>query len=328
MSPTIKKYLKIGLPILLGVFLIWYSLSKVPLNELLTYFKNANYSWIFLGMLCGLLSHLSRAYRWQFQLEPLGYKVSLGNSVMAVFAAYLINYTIPRAGEVARASILTTYEGVPFEKGFGTIVAERVADLLVMMLIIIITLFIQFDFIYQFFIQKFNPLHMVIGLFVLLILVYISIKFLKASTSSFALNIRNFVSGLLEGVLSIFRMKKKWAFIAHTIFIWSMYIAMFYVTSFSLTELHNTPFGAILIGFISASFSIAATNGGIGSYPIAVYAAFSLFAIPEAPSIAFGWIVWTSQTLLLVLGGGLSLMLLPIFNKNKKAEIDKNKDIV
>jgi hypothetical protein len=266
-------------------------------------------------MFCGLLSHLSRAYRWEFLLEPLGYKVRLGNSIMAVFVAYLVNYTIPRAGEVARASVLTTYENVPFEKGFGTIVAERVADLLVMFIIIIITLFIQFDFIYHFFVQKFNPLHIVLALLVLIIMLYIGFKFIKTSTSVFALKIKTFVSGLLEGILSIFKMKKKWAFIGHTLFIWSMYVAMFYFTSFSLTELHNIPFGAILLGFISASFSIAATNGGIGSYPIAVYAAFSLFAIPEAPSIAFGWIVWTSQTLLLVLAGGLSFIILPIFNK-------------
>ena len=99
--------------------MVWYSLSKVSLDELLIYAQNADYSWILLGMFLGLLSHLSRAYRWRFQLEPMGYKVTLGNSVMAVFAAYLINYTIPRAGEVARASILTNYEEVPFEKGFG-----------------------------------------------------------------------------------------------------------------------------------------------------------------------------------------------------------------
>ena len=116
------------LPILLGVFLIWYSLSKISLTGLLQHFKEANYWYILLGVIFGLLSHFSRAYRWLFMLEPMGYKVKLGNSIMAVFAAYLINYTIPRAGEVARATILTNYENVPFQKGFGTIVAERVAD--------------------------------------------------------------------------------------------------------------------------------------------------------------------------------------------------------
>ena len=307
----------------MGVFLIGYSLSKVPLSELFEYVKNANYAWIFLGVLCGLLSHLSRAYRWRFQLEPLGYKISFGNSVMAVFSAYLINYTIPRAGEVARASILTTYEGVPFEKGFGTIVSERVADLIVMLGIIGITLFIQFDFIYQFFVQKFNPLVIIVGLVILALFAFVGYKYIKISKTSFALKIKKFLLGLLEGVLSIFKMKKKWAFIAHTLFIWSMYIAMFYLTTFSLTELHGISFGAVLIGFISATFSIAATNGGIGSYPIAVYAAFSLFAIPESPSMAFGWIVWASQTLLLVLAGGLSLILLPVLNKNKELGIFK-----
>jgi len=286
-------------------------------DELVTYFKNANYTWIVLGMFLGLLSHLSRAYRWLFQLEPLGYKVKLGNSIMAVFATYLINYTIPRAGEVARASILTNYEGVPFEKGFGTIVAERIADMIVVLGIIIVTLFLQFDFIYAFLTERFNPTAVIIGIVVIVVLFLIFTQFIKKSKSAFALKIKTFVNGLIEGALSIFKMKKKWAFIFHTLFIWGMYVLMFYVTTFSLEELDGIPMGAVLIGFISASFSIAATNGGIGSYPIAVYAAFSIFAIAKEPSIAFGWIMWTSQTLMLVVFGGLSLLYLPLYNRKK-----------
>ena len=302
---------------MLGVFLIWYSLSKLSFNELVTYFKNANYTWIVLGVFLGLLSHLSRAYRWLFQLEPLGYKVRLGNSVMAVFATYLINYTIPRAGEVARASILTNYEGVPFEKGFGTIVAERIADMIVVLVIIAITLFLQFDFIYAFLTERFNPTLVVIAMLLLAVLFFIFTQFVKRSKSALAIKIKTFVNGLIEGALSIFKMEKKWAFIFHTIFIWTMYLLMFYVTSLSIEELHGIPIGAVLIGFISASFSIAATNGGIGSYPVAVYAAFSIFAIAKEPSIAFGWIMWTSQTLMLVVLGGLSLLFLPIYNRKK-----------
>ena len=243
---------------------MWYSLSKVSIDELLVYAKNANYSWIVLGVFLGLLSHLSRAYRWCFQLEPMGYKIKLGNSIMAVFVTYLINYTIPRAGEVARASVLTNYEGVPFEKGFGTIVAERIADMIVMLGIITITLFLEFDFIYSFLIEKFDPIKIIIALIVLVFLLLVFFRYVKRSHSKIALKIRGFVNGLIEGVLSIFKMKKKWAFIFHTLFIWGMYVLMFYVTSFSLEETSNIPFAAILIGFIAASFSIAATNGGIG----------------------------------------------------------------
>lgn len=297
--------------------MVWYSLSRISIEELIEYFKKADYTWVFLGLFLGFLSHLSRAYRWRFQLEPLGYKIKFGNSIMAVFATYLINYTIPRAGEVARASILTNYEGVPFEKGFGTIVAERIADMLVMLGIIIITLFLEFDFIYGFLIEKFDPKKLLIVAILVIVIIVFVLRFIKKGRSKLALKIKKFVNGLVEGAMSIFKMKKKWAFIFHTLFIWGMYLLMFYVTSFSLEQTSSIPFAAILIGFIAASFSIAATNGGIGSYPEAIVLAFLLFNIPEDPSRAFGWIMWTSQTLMVILFGGLSLIYLPIFNRKK-----------
>lgn len=317
MNKKTAKFLKIVLPLLLGVLLVWYSLSKISIEELITYFKNADYFYISLGLFFGLLSHLSRAYRWKFMIEPLGYTLRLPNSIMAVFATYLVNYTIPRAGEITRATILTNYEGVPFEKGFGTIVAERIADMLVMLGIITITLFLEFDFIYQFFAERFESKKIIIGLFLVLILLTFLLVFIKRSQSKIAIKVRSFLAGLAEGIMTIFRMKKKWAFLFHTLFIWGMYVLMFYVTSLALEETSSLPFAAILIGFISASFSIAATNGGIGSYPVAVYAAFSIFAIAKEPSIAFGWIMWSSQTFMIIILGGLSLIYLPIYNRIK-----------
>ena len=317
MKKRVIKILKILLPLLLGVLLVLYSLSKVSISELLVYIQKANYNWIALGVFLGMLSHLSRAYRWLFQLEPMGYKVKFGNSVMAVFATYLINYTIPRAGEVARATILTNYEGVPFEKAFGTIVAERIADLFIMLSIIAVTLYLQFDFIYGFLIDKFNPIKLAIAFSVLCVFAVAFFIFIKQSTSKIALKLKRLLGGLLEGFTSIFKMKKKWAFIFHTLFIWAMYLLMFYVTSLAVSDLNNVPLGAILIAFISASFSIAATNGGIGSYPLAIYAAFSVFGIAQEPSIAFGWIMWSSQTLMIIVFGGLSLIYLPVFNSKQ-----------
>ena len=301
----------------MGVFLIWYSLSQLSFTDIVQFAKNADYKYILLGVFFGLLSHLSRAYRWLFMLEPLGYKIKLGNSIMAVFATYLINYTIPRAGEVARATILTNYEGVPFEKGFGTIVAERIADMIVMLGIIAITLFLQFDFIYSFLVDKFDFTKILVAGLILTVLALFFILFIKRSQSKIALKIKGFVTGLIEGALSIFKMKKKWAFIFHTLFIWTMYVLMFYVTTLAFPDLNAMPFGAVLIGFILASFSIAATNGGIGSYPEAIVIAFTLFNLPVDPSRAFGWIMWSSQTILVFVFGGISLLYLPFFNRNK-----------
>ncbi len=318
MSSKLRTILKLTLPLLLGIGLVWYSISQITFSELVQYFRNANYTWIGLGVVLGILSHLSRAYRWKYMIEPMGYKLRFANSTMAVFAAYLINYTIPRAGEISRASIIANYEGVPFEKGFGTIVAERVADMLVMSGIIMITLFLEFEFIWQFFNERFDALKIALGIGLLLVLAWLFYGFVSKSGSRLAKRIRNFISGLIEGVMSIFRMKYKWAFIGHTLFIWLMYIMMFYVTSFTLEETSNIPLAAILIGFISGSFSIAATNGGIGSYPVAVFAAFTLFGIGKDPSIAFGWIMWTSQTLMIIVLGGLSLLYLPLYNRRNK----------
>lgn len=317
MNPKILKALKITLPLLLGVFLVWYSFQKVSFSQLIIYFENAEYGWIVLGMALGFLSYMSRAYRWLFVLEPLNYKISFKNSVMAIFSGYLINYTIPRAGEIVRASVIANYEGVPFEKGFGTIVAERIADLVMLLAIVFITLFIQFDFIYGFLIEKFNLAKMLIIVLLLGSLGMLLFMYLKKSQSKIALKIKAFVGGLIEGMLSIFNMEKKWAFIFHTFFIWAMYVLMFYVTSFAFEDLDHLPFGGVLVGFIIGGFSIAATNAGIGSYPLAIYAAFSIFNIPEEPSIAFGWIIWSAQTFIVIILGGLSLIYLPIYNRKR-----------
>ena len=300
----------------MGGFLVWYSISNISVQILIEYFKEANYSWIFLGLFFGILSHLSRAYRWKFMLEPIGFKAKYTNSVLAVLVGYLVNLALPRAGEVSRALVLTNYEDVPFEKGFGTIVAERIADLIMMLSVIVITLFVQFDFIYELLTKNFNPTKIITGLVVLILGFYILTSVVKKATSGFLLKIKTFVSGLGEGVTSIFKMKKKWAFIFHTIFIWVMYVCMFWATIPAIEGL-NVPFGGILIGFIAGGFSIAATNGGIGLYPIAVAGALALFDIPTEPATAFGWIMWTAQTAMIIVFGGLAFLFLPIYNKNK-----------
>ena len=301
----------------MGGFLVWYSLSKISIPTLLSYFKEANYSWIALGLFFGILSHLSRAYRWKFLLEPMGYKPDFGNSTMAVLVAYLVNYAVPRAGEVSRAAVMTNYENIPFEKGFGTIVAERIADLIMMLSIVAITLFVQFDFIFNLLSKNFNPVKTGSVLLILLVGFYLLMRYVKKATSGIGLKIKNFISGLVEGVTSILKMKHKWAFIFHTVFIWVMYVAMFWATIPAIEGL-NVPFGGVLIGFIAGGFSIAATNGGIGLYPVAVAGALALFGINEEPATAFGWIMWTAQTLMIIVFGGLAFLFLPIYNKNKK----------
>lgn len=300
----------------MGIGLVWYSLSDIDTEEFIDYFVNANYAWVALGLFFGILSHLSRAYRWKFMLEPLGFQPKLANSVMAVLVAYLVNLTIPRAGEASRAAVMTNYEGIPFHKGFGTIVAERVADLVMLLVIIVITLFVQFDFILELVIKNFDPLKIGLLLLGLIAGIIFFILFIKKSTKGIGLKIKVFVNGLVEGVMTIFKMKKKWPFIFHTVFIWLMYVLMFWATIPAINGL-SVPLGGVLVGFIAGGFSIAATNGGIGLYPVAVTGAFLLFGIPKELGTEFGWVMWTAQTAMIIIFGGLSFLLLPLYNKGK-----------
>ncbi len=319
MNKKIKKTLFITLPILLGVFLIWRYISKFSdeqLNQIIYNLKNANYWWILLSLFFGILSHISRAYRWHFMLEPLGYKPRFANSVMAVLLAYLLNLIVPRSGEVARAATLAKYDDVPFEKGFGTIVAERISDIIMLLIILGIVFFYQTDLILGYF-SGVDPIRKIVILSILTVLGFFSLKFIKKSENPFLVKIKNFFNGLIEGVASIFKMKKKWAFIFHTIFIWLMYIAMFWAVTFTIPETSHMSFEAILVGFIAGAIAMSITNGGFGAYPVFVASAFALYNIPDEAGASFGLLMWTSQTIMVLTFGGLSLLFLPIYNSKK-----------
>ncbi|PHS10497.1 MAG: TIGR00374 family protein [Kordia sp.] len=326
---TVIKTLKIIAPILFGAFLIWITFNNATPKEIadvISYIKEANYSWVIISVTLGLLSHLSRAYRWKFTLEPLGYKPKFINSFMAVMIAYFANLGIPRSGEILRATTLTTYEGIPFEKAFGTIIAERIADLIMSMVFVFIALAFQYDMI----IDAINPVFISIrtkitenptSLFLTLALISIIVStgwfVLRKTNNPILRKIKNFFIGLKDGVLSIVTMKKKWPFIFHTIFIWTMYFLMFYVIFFSVKETINTPISTAIVAFVTGSFTMAVTNGGLGSFPLVIQETLNLFNISNQSGLAIGWIMWGSQTLLNIVFGVISFFYLPIYNRTK-----------
>lgn len=322
MGKKLKKSLLISLPILFGLGLIWYSLSKFTPEDFKSIeesFRTAHYSWVFLSVILAILSHLSRAYRWQFLLEPMGYKPKFMNSIMTVLVAYLLNLVIPRSGEVARAAAISKYEKIPFQKAFGTIVAERVADVIMLTSIIGMAFIMQTKLLseYLFHDKGSNPWHKFIILGSLALMAGLVYLIFKKSKLKIVLKIKDFVIGLFEGMTSVLKMKQKSVFIMHTFFIWTLYVLMFYVVTFALPETSHLPFGAIIVGFVIGGLSMALTNGGLGTYPVFVASAFILYGVDNNAARAFGWIVWTSQTLMVLVFGGLAMIILPIYNRKK-----------
>lgn len=322
MNKKLKKVLLNVIPVLIGIAVIWYSISKLSPEDIAAIknsFQTANYRWVGLSLLLGLLSNMSRAYRWQFMLSPLGYKPKFLNSLMAILIAYLLNMVIPRAGEIARASTISKFEKVPFEKAFGTIVSERIADVIILLVIIFLAFVLQTELIsgYLFKQESSSSSFKWILLSGTAVFGFLFYRLLKNSANPIVKKIQNFIYGLIQGVLSIFRMNKKWAFIFHTLFIWSMYILMYYVITFAMPETQNLPFSAIVVSFVVGSLSIALTNGGLGTFPVFVASALTLYQVPESAALAFGWIAWTAQTLMVIVLGGLSFIILPMYNRKE-----------
>lgn len=281
------------------------------------YFKSADYFYINLSLAISSLGFLSRAYRWKFAINHLGYDSKFSNNFLAVCIAYFINLTIPRSGEFSRALVLKKYEGVPFDKAFGTIVAERIVDFIIFMLFAAAAFIFQFKIIKDFLIST-----LPIGKLILLavagfIFVIIAILIWIYSKMKIILKLKEKIAGLQEGIMSVFKMKQRWPFLFHSVFIWFTYVAMFYVAIFALPETSAIGFGAIITAFVFGSLAIGFTNSGFGAFPLLIAQILLLYSIPETVGTAFGWLIWISQTLLTVVLGSISLIMLPILNKKQ-----------
>ena len=318
MSKGITNYIKIFLPIFIGVFCIYISFRNIKFSDFTQYFFEINYLWVIVGIILGALSHISRSYRWKYLINPLGYKLGFINSVLAVFSAYLINYTIPRAGDLARATMISKYENIPLEKTLGTIVAERAVDVFCILIIICIGLTIEFQRISEKFILLISDKEIsIIFIYLGSISSILFICYLMIKKSKYYKSIINFFSGIIEGLTVIFKMKNRNLFILHSIFIWLMYILMFWATSKAFIQLHEVTFFQLMISFTLAALSIMFSNGGIGIYPLAVEESLGWYGIQSSTGLAFGWVSWLSQTMMVVIFGGLSLFILPFINDNK-----------
>ncbi len=328
---TILTLVKTVLPLLIGVYLVWiFFANMTPVQKELFYkaIYEANYFWIIISLILGFVAYLSRAYRWKYVLEPLGFKTKFWNRYHAVMIGYLVNLTIPRAGEASRSAMLYRSDGVPFSSSFGTIIAERAVDLLMLALVAFLTAFLG----YNDFIEIKNQIQQEFGgngttaqggfpwkivlytVFILLALIFTYLFIFKAGIRQ---KFIQFAKGVLAGLLSIFKSKQPFSYLLHTLIIWGCYIAMFALPFQALDQTSGISFSGILLGFIAGSLGITFTNGGIGTYPLLVGLVVAFYIGKDYPEDAqaignaLGMLVWVSQTLLMILLGLVSLILLP-----------------
>jgi len=332
MQKRLVSILKYGFFLGLGIFLVWWSLHKMSDEEyqqFLTSLKTANYYLMIPVFFILTASHISRAIRWKILVKSLGYNPRLSNTFCAVMVGYLANFAFPRLGEVLKCTILSKYEKVPADKLVGTILVERAVDVLSFFIVIVISFLTQAkvvgayakDFFAKYFLQQDKTVVAIKTAVIIAILTaaffIIRFVFTRYLHIKIVQQLKNIYHGIIEGLLSVKKMKNKWLFIFHSVFIWGCYLTGTYVGFYAIKETSVLP---VLSTFPVLAFGTVATMltpGGIGSYPVLLMQAMLLYNVAEAFGYANGWLQWSAQFIIILVVGFICLAVLPYLNKSK-----------
>jgi uncharacterized protein (TIRG00374 family) len=338
LNPKLKNFIRFTVFLGIGIFFIWIflrNLSAEQKQEIILSMGNANYWWIALAIPLGILSHYIRAIRWKMLIETMDYKPKNSNMFYAVMIGYFANLALPRLGEVSRCTVLAKYENVPFQKSFGTVITERVLDMMVFMLLFFLNLALQAERlsgyidenIYKPLQTKLHLSYNLSGAFAILMVAFAVVfgilffVFRKKITSHKLYNkIINMAKGFVEGMKSLLKVRNLWLFFFYTASIWSLYLLMAYVVFFSIPDSSGLGLDAGLAVLVFGSIGIMVVQGGIGIYPAIVAETLVLYGVSSVQGYALGWLIWTSQNITIILVGIISLILLPIVNNRKNAK--------
>jgi glycosyltransferase 2 family protein len=302
-----------------GIFLVWWQLRDMDEEKRKHFYdalNNANY-WLIFPIICmALLSHLSRSMRWKLLMEPLGYDPALKNVFASTMVGYLANSAIPRLGEILKCGILAKYEKLKVDKLVGTIVLERT-----------FTVLIQLNLVGNYFrteLSKISWLKAVI-LVGAIVFIIVLLRFLlkEFPHNKVIIRINTFIKGIGEGFKTIKKLKKVKLFIAHTIFIWSMYLLQIYLGFRAMEGTSGLSISAACSVLTLATLAMIATPGGIGVFPIFVMETLILYGISTGLGQAFGWLIWGVSTSILIITGFICLIILPYINRKKEDESDQ-----
>ncbi len=334
MKKTIVKILKFLIFFTLGIFIFWLIYKDQDIERIKSVLKNeVNYFWIVVSLFIGLISHISRTLRWGLMIEPIGHKPRFGNTFMAVMIGYLMNMAFPRMGEISRCGVISRYEKISFTKLFGTVVAERLIDVISLLLLLLMVIFSQFGQMISFLQRNpeikekltsvFASPYLIIGLIVFVVLAFLFRNTFKQTT------IFKKIVGILynfkEGFVSIRLIKRKGWFWFHSAFIWFCYYLMLYSIFFAFDFTSELNPVAGLTTFVFASFGmVAPVQGGIGAWHFMAIEGLRLYGVAYENGVIFAFVAHTSMTVMIIAIGLISMLILPFMNRRDDVEEDKS----
>ncbi len=331
MKTNVRSFLQFIILLAIGITLLWLVFRHEDLAKIWKDIQSADYRWVGFSLVLSILSYFIRAVRWKMLIEPMGYNPKLSNTFYAMMVGYLANLALPRLGEVSRCGALNRSEKIPFEKLFGTVIVERVIDVMCLLTCLIIAAMLEYERLSTFIhLHVFTPLNDKLNMIfsstsilistgvagiLLLILLFVFRK--KIIALNFFKKIKNFFSGLLEGLRTVRQIKNNFLYIVLSILMWGLYMLTSYLCFFSLDATKHLDLTASLFTLVAGGFGMSApVQGGIGAYHFFVKEALTMFNIPESDGLVYATVVHGSQTIFAIVLGFLSLILL-YFSRKK-----------
>ncbi len=326
MMQQILRIFKIILFPILGILILYILFKDRNFDEIASSLKHDfNYWWIALSLVLGICSHLARAVRWQMLIATEGKKPSLTNTFGAVLTGYLANLILPRMGEVSKCGVISKYENISFVRVAGTVIIERLADLIGMLALLAMVFLLEYQLIITLIAQTMElpslPQLMTSPLFwilvvLLLVIVYIGYHLIKRN---FRQKLGNLWSKFKEGIQSYNKLNNKSLFIILSAAIWLFYFMMLYVTFFAIEATSHLSMTAGLTILITGSLGmLAPIQGGLGAWHFMVIQTLILYGVSEEIAGNFALVVHSSQNILVIVLGLLSFVTLPIVNRKKQ----------
>jgi len=325
MSKTLSNILKLVISLGLGIFIVWFTTSQLTakdMEDISNIFKRADYKWLILGPLIGMLSNVVRAERWKLLLNSTGYQPSRMNVINSVFVMYALNLVFPRLGEVTRCTLLYKTDKIPIDKSIGTMVLERMVDMVSILIVGALLMAFQYQLLFD--LLNTTILSHYSGTFKLFTSGYGAILLLVALVAVglgglyFLYTMREhpilgkvwgFIAGILHGLASISKLDNPLLFVFYSFLVWFMYFMMIYLCFMCLPETASMGIWAGMACLFFGGFAFIISPGGLGAYPATIGAVLLLYKVAFTVGFGFGWLVWSVQTAAVIIFGVISFIL-------------------
>ncbi len=323
-TASVLKYI---IPIGIAFVLLYFAFNNVDFAEFWAKAKLVNYWWVVGSIALSYFSYLLRAYRWNLLLKPLGYPhLKMHRTNVAVLIGYLANLAFPRLGEVTKCGILKRNENVPMANSFGSVITERIIDVITLLLLILFTLLVEYDTLIAFFSNTFSGIRNIEGLAwkaaLVLVAVFIVVAILIIVAIRSGGRFKVIARQLLEGIFSLRKLDNIPGFILSTLLLWVVYYFMSYIIVFAVPETAHLSWQTGIMLLVTSGVALAIpVQGGFGTYHTMISGMLMLYSIDKTTGVFFATLLHTSQIVAIAAFGGVAVLISLFMKKSHEPNI-------